>query len=46
MPTWKLNIFVRVVKARMGSEGKTADEILTSYPALSNSEKQEIKDNV
>lgn len=42
MPTWKRNIFVRVVIKRMVEEGRTAEEILTEYPALTVEEKQEI----
>lgn len=42
MPTWKRNIFVRVVTRRMAEEGKTAEEILAEYPALTAEEKQEI----
>lgn len=42
MPTWKKNIFVRVVTTRMADEGRTAEEILTEYPALTDAEKQEI----
>ena len=42
MPTWKKNIFVRVVNRRMWDEGKTAEEILLEYPALTGEEKAEI----
>lgn len=42
MPTWKRNIFVRVVTRRMQEEGKTAKEILEEYPSLTADEKQEI----
>ena len=42
MPTWKKNIFVRVVTRRMQNEGKTAEEILSEYPALTDEEKAEI----
>lgn len=42
MPLWKRNIFVRVVTKRMAEEGRTAEEILTEYPALTAEEKQEI----
>jgi len=42
MPLWKRNIFVRVVIRRMAEEGKTAEEILAEYPALTAAEKQEI----
>ena len=42
MPGWKKNIFVRVVNRRMQDEGKTAEEILLEYPALTDDEKNEI----
>lgn len=42
MPTWKLNIFVRVVTRRMAEEIRTAEEILIEYPALTEAEKTEI----
>lgn len=42
MPTWKKNIFVRVVRTRMQQEGRTAEEILAEYPALTEDEKTEI----
>lgn len=42
MPEWKKNIFVRVLTKRMAKEGKTAEEILVEYPALTTEEKQEI----
>lgn len=42
MPEWKKNIFVRVVNRRMQDEGKTAEEILLEYPALTEEEKAEI----
>lgn len=42
IPTWKRNIFVRVVTRRMAEEGKTAEEILAEYPVLTAEEKQEI----
>lgn len=42
MPTWKLNIFVRVVTRRIKSEGRIAEDILTEYPALTTAEKTEI----
>jgi len=43
IPEWKKNIFVRVVTARMAAEGRTAEEILAEYPALTQEEKDEIK---
>jgi len=42
MPIWKKNIFVRVVTRRMQEEGRTAEEILLEYPALTEDEKTEI----
>ena len=42
MPEWKKNIFVRVVNRRMQDEGRTAEDILTEYPALMVEEKDEI----
>ena len=42
MPEWKKNIFVRVVRKRMQDEGRTAEEILAEYPALTVEEKAEI----
>jgi len=42
MPTWKKNIFVRVITRRMNEEGRTAENILNEYPALTQEEKQEI----
>ena len=42
MPEWKKNIFVRVVKNRMQQEGRTAEDILSEYPALTDEEKTEI----
>ena len=43
MPSWKKNIFVRVITARMAAEGRTVDEILAEYPALTQDELDEIK---
>ena len=42
MPTWKRNIFVRVVTRRMQEEGRPAEDILAQYPALTDEEKAEI----
>ena len=42
MPTWKRNIFVRVVIKRMMEEGRKAEEIFAEYPALTDEEKAEI----
>ena len=46
MPAWKKNIFVRVVRTRMEQEGRTAEEILAEYPALTDEEKQIILDAI
>ncbi len=46
MPKWKLNIFVRVVKNRMTQEDKEVEEVLIGYPALTEDEKDEIKNNL
>jgi uncharacterized protein (DUF433 family) len=42
MPPWKKNIFVQVITRRMAEEGRTAEDILAEYPALTTEEKQEI----
>lgn len=42
MPAWKKNIFIRVIQRRMAEEGRTAEEILAEYPALTQEEKDEI----
>lgn len=46
MPTWKLNLFVRVVERRTAEENRTAEDILTEYPALTAEEKQEILNGI
>ena len=46
MPTWKKNIFVRVVRTRMEQEGRAAEEILAEYPALTEEEKRIILDAI
>jgi hypothetical protein len=44
MPTWKLNIFVRVVSRKMEDEDRTTDDILTNdYPRLADTEVTDIK---
>lgn len=43
MPEWKKNIFVRVVARRTAEENRTAEDVLTEYPALTAEEKTEIK---
>lgn len=42
MPEWKRNIFMRVITRRMQEEGRTAEEILAEYPALTDEERQVI----
>jgi len=42
VPTWKKNIFIRVIKRRMQEEQRTAEDILEEYPALTEDEKNEI----
>lgn len=42
MLAWKKRIFVNVVRARMAAEQRTAEDILTEYPALTADEKAEI----
>jgi len=46
MPTWKLNIFTRVIKLRMETEQRTAADIIIEYPLLTKDEKIEILDNI
>ena len=42
MTEWKKNIFTHVVRRRIQEEGRTAEEILSEYPALTDEEKAEI----
>ncbi len=42
MPSWKLRIFVRAIKARMEAEQITAEQALADYPALTVEERQAI----
>ncbi len=42
MPTWKKNIFVNAIRARMKQENRTAEDIIVEYTALSEFEKAEI----
>jgi hypothetical protein len=46
MPSWKLRIFVRAIKARMEAEQITAEVALQDYPALTVAEKQQILDAI
>lgn len=42
MPSWKLNLFVRVVSRRMTEESRTVEDVLSEYPAITADEKAEI----
>ena len=42
MPTWKKNIFVNAIRARMKQKNRTAEDIITEYTALTEAEKTEI----
>lgn len=42
MLTWKKNIFVNAIRARMVLENKTTEEIIVDYVALTETEKAEI----
>lgn len=42
MPTWKRDIFVSAIKARMMTEDRTAQDIIAEYTKLTDAEKQEI----
>jgi hypothetical protein len=42
MPSWKLNIFVSAVKIRYAAGEGTYEEILATYPRLTEAEKAEI----
>jgi uncharacterized protein (DUF433 family) len=46
MPSWKLRIFVRAIKARMEAEQITAEVVLQDYPALTVEEKQAIQNAI
>lgn len=46
MPTWKLNIFVRVIKQRMEVEQRTKEDIITEYVLLTEEDKEEILNNI
>lgn len=43
LENYEVNIFVRVMGRRMKAEKKTADEILNTYPALTEQEAKNIK---
>ena len=42
MPTWKKNIFINAIKARMVQEDRTAEDIIQEYTKLTEEEKAEI----
>ena len=42
MPTWKKNIFINAIKARMEQENRTANDIIQEYTKLTDEEKAEI----
>lgn len=42
MPTWKKNIFVTAIKARMEQESRTTEDIIKEYTKLTDAEKTEI----
>jgi hypothetical protein len=42
MPSWKLSIFVSAVKIRYAAGEGTFEELLATYPKLSEQEKAEI----
>ena len=42
MPTWKKNIFVRVVRTRMKQQWRSQEDNLTEYPVLTVEEKDEL----
>lgn len=46
MPTWKKNIFVRVIRSRMINESRTVEDIILEYPALTPEEKQIIVNEI
>lgn len=46
MPTWKLNIFTRVITQRMEVEQRTAEDIIAEYTLLTEEEKTKILNNI
>jgi uncharacterized protein (DUF433 family) len=46
MPGWKLNIFVSAVKIRYAAGEGTYEEILATYPKLTEAEKTEILEEI
>jgi hypothetical protein len=42
MPNWKLNIFKRAVIVRYEAREGTVDEIVITYPKLTEEEQQEV----
>lgn len=46
MPKWKFNIFKRAILARMEAEQATREEILATYPRLTEEEKNELRKEI
>jgi len=46
MPTWKKNIFIRVITRRIKNENRTMEDILTEYQALTAQEVSEISNAI
>ena len=44
MKTYKLRIFQRAIMARMEAEQATREEILATYPKLSEADKQALRE--
>ena len=42
MPEWKRNIFINAILTRMERENRSAEDIITEYPKLTEEEKYEI----
>lgn len=46
MPNWKKNIFKRAIKARMIAEDLTREEVLATYPKLTEEEKNILRKEI
>lgn len=46
MPNWKKNIFKRAIKARMIAEDLTREEVLLTYPKLTEEEKTILRQEI
>ncbi|MCS7241830.1 hypothetical protein [Candidatus Caldatribacterium sp.] len=44
MPEWKKRIFLRVISRKIQEEGRTIDDVLSEYQALTEEEKQELRE--